>query len=79
MYADDLHMAALNLGDVLPAMTRAFADIRDRAVRDGLGNQAAFYAELSAFLADTRDHYRATLTDFQHDYLDDLITVVPEQ
>lgn len=72
-WADDLHMAALNLGELLPAFTVAFAQTRDRAVNSGNHNVAAFYGELAAFCADTRDHYARTITDFENDHLDDMV------
>jgi len=78
-WADDLHMAALNLGDLLPEFTRAFAMTRNRAVDAGRHNVAAFYGELAAFCADTRDHYNQSVKDMQHDYLDSHIRVVADE
>jgi len=75
---DDLRLATIAMGELLPATTRAFADVRDTAAQDGLVNMAGFYSAMTNFLAEARDHYQASLTNHMNEYLDEHISFVAE-
>jgi hypothetical protein len=75
----DLRNAALGLGDRLPALVVATAELRDESVAAGNTSRARFYSELAIFLAQVRDDYFAAIRAMETDVADSYVAIAPDE